>query len=176
MVCALCLRGTTDTVRTSGLEFCGSCRNVDPEDALAEHHGIVVAWDTRMLRFNASLAIPEQDPAFILKCVPRRWHHRFTRLVWPGIDVGDEEFDRRIHTWSSDPEKARALLRHEGPQSAILAFLSSVRDDELLGSQIALKGPTLTIGVRPEGTYDTDRIQELQLEAAALALHVGRTR
>lgn len=172
MACALCSHDTTITTRVSGLDLCEPCMVRDPKDALGEHHGIDAAWDTRMGRFNAGLGIPDQDPSFTFTCVPLRWPHRLIGWAWPGLQIGDAEFDSRVRTSSSDPEGARARLEGHGCQSAILAFLTSVVEGEVFGNHVRLRGPTLTVSVRPQGTWDEARVQELQLEAAVLALHL----
>lgn len=172
MGCDLCKKPGTDIRRVSGLDVCQFLCVEDPKEALQEHHGIACEWDTRMLRFQAGMGIPDQAPDFSMRLVPKRWPHLFTSYIWPDVDIGDEEFDRRIYVQTSDPDHLKRKLSNEGARSAILAFLSSVRDNELMGNSVALVGPTLTIGVRAQGTYDEDRILELKLEAAALAVHL----
>lgn len=172
MTCALCKSTTTDTRRISGWDFCAVCITDDPREHLQTHHGIASEWDTRMGRFQAGLGVPGLSADFSMRLVPKRWPHLFTSYIWPDVDIGDADFDQRIYAQTSNEEELRSKLASEGSRSALLSFLSSVRDNELMGNKVALNGPTLTIGVRPQGTFDDDRIQELKLEAAALALHL----
>jgi len=171
--CALCGAESAqdDLARVSGFDFCATCRSTDPTEALAAL-GIPVEWDTQMMRFCAGLGIPGQAPGFRLRCVPELATHKVWKLVSHEVEVGDPTFDARIYVRTSHPDAAAELLSIEGVQSALLSLLTDVRVNELVGNHVTLEGPTLTISMRPIGGAPPERIQELKLETAALALHL----
>jgi len=124
------------------------------------------------MRFCAGLGIPEQDPDFYLKCVPELWYHKLIRLVSNEVEVGEPVFDRKVYVRTSDPARASEVLANDGVQSALLALLTGVRVNEVVGNHVTLKGPTLTISMKPLGGITPERIQELKTETVALALHL----
>ena len=168
--CALCRNSDVDLLAVSGLSFCGACRVGDPTDALADH-GIEVEWDTQLMRLSAGFGIPDQDPELELRCVPAVWHHRLRELVTTDVETGDAVFDDALWITASDDARAAKLLRHEGVQSAVLALLSGVRQNELASNHVTLKGPSLLISTRPLAST-AEKLQELKIEATALALHL----
>ena len=171
--CALCRNETanSDLARVSGHDFCANCRGQDPAEAL-KAHDIEVEWNTQLMRFSAGMGIADQDPNFQLSCKPELWYHKLLGMVAGDHRIGDPGFDPKIWVKTSDPEKATTLLKQDAIQSPILAMLSGVRVNELVGNHVTLKGPTLLISTRPLGGLPDEKIQELKLEAAALALHL----
>jgi hypothetical protein len=175
--CALCGAPTSSAGlgRVSGLDFCEVCRTCDPTAGLVAL-GVAVEWNTQLMRFSAGLGVPYQDPGFALKCVPELWAHKVAKLGLQEVEVGDPAFDSRIFVRTNDPEQARAVLASEGVQSALLALLTGVRTNELVGNHVTLEGPTLLVSTRPLGGLSDDEIQELRLETTALALHLRSRR
>jgi hypothetical protein len=157
--------------RVSGVDLCSLCRKADPTESLAAL-GIPVEWDTRLMRFSAGLGIPGLDADFRFKCVPELWYHKLIKMVTGDIDIGEPAFDNQIYVRSSDAEAARTLLKNEGVQAALLAMLTGVRVNELAGNHVTLAGPTLTISTRPLGGLPPERITELKVETAVLAIHL----
>ena len=172
MKCALCqLPDRGGLLRRSGLDLCTACLSRDPTKALAAR-GIPAEWDTALLRFSAGLGIPGLDPTFTLSCTPEHLGHKVVKLLSHEVQVGDPVFDDRIYVRTSDPVRAEAFLSREGVQSALLALLGDVRANDLGGNTVSLEGPTLTVGVRPNGGLPPVRVTDLQIETAALALHL----
>ena len=158
--------------RVSGLDLCAPCRIADPAEAL-QARGIPVEWSARLGWFHAGLGLPGADPDFRLVCVPEQLHHKVLKWVVQEVEVGDPVFDRRVYVRTSDPTRARQLLGTEGLQSALLAFLTDVKVNELMANHVTLDGPTLKLGSRPLESLTLDRIQELKIETAALAIHLS---
>ncbi len=169
--CTLCRTQTAHDKldRISGIDVCSNCRNTDPAESLAAL-GIPVEWDTQLMRFCAGLGLPGQDPNFYLKCVPELSFHKLVKVVSSEVEVGEPAFDRQIYVRTSDPVRAEQVLANEGVQSALLALLTGVRVNELVGNHVTLMGPTLTVSTRPLETMTPERIEDLKLETAALAL------
>ncbi|MBW2258327.1 MAG: hypothetical protein JRI25_27530 [Deltaproteobacteria bacterium] len=88
------------------------------------------------------------------------------------VEVGEPVFDRKVYVRTSDPARASEVLANDGVQSALLALLTGVRVNEVVGNHVTLKGPTLTISMKPLGGITPERIQELKTETVALALHL----
>ncbi len=173
MNCALCRIETAPDAldRISGIQVCSVCRSIDPTNALKEQ-GISAEWDTRLQRFSAGLSIPGLPGDFFLRCAPELWHHQVVKMVVHEVQVGDPLFDRRVYIRTSDPDLAADMLSNEGVQSALLALLSGLRTNELLANQVAIHGNTVTISVKPEAGLSEERVLDLKLETAALAIQL----
>ncbi len=175
MHCELCKADAEDAIEVAGVQFCADCRTADPAEKLSAHD-IVVEWDTRLMRFSAGLGIAEQDPALQLKCAPELWYHKIMNAVARDFEIGDADFDDQIRIRTSDPDAARSILGNEGARSAIIALLGAVRVNEIVGSHVTLEGPTLLISTRPLGGLPPEKVQDLKLHTAALALHLRHRR
>lgn len=171
--CALCQieAADEDLSAVSGLDFCSKCRSSDPTAGLAARD-IACEWDTRMKRFSAGLGIADQDPDFYLKCTPELWFHKVRKVVSEDFEVGDACFDDQIWVQTSKPAVAAEVLGKDGVRQALLALLTDVRVNELVGDHVTLKGPTLLISMRPLGGLSEPDVQKLKMQATALALHL----
>ena len=167
--CDLCSTASDSLLRAVGLQLCERCHLADPTEALANHH-IPAEWDTRLLRFSAGLGLPRQDPNFKIRFAPEAWHHTVSKLFVDEVQVGDPLFDDAVFVRTSNESLAREMLASEGVQSALLMLLSDTRPNELLASHVTLEGPTLTVSLRTNASLTAQRIQELQLATAALAI------
>jgi hypothetical protein len=172
--CSLCTTAypSDELDRFSGMDLCSRCRSTDPAAALYVL-GIPVEWNLSLGRFCAGAGVGQaQDPDFQLSCVPQSAVHAIMKWVVHEVEVGDPVFDTRIYVRTSDPVRAAELLADEGVQSALLALLSKVRKNELVGNHVTLKGPNLVVNVRPLEALSPARVVDLKLETAALALHL----
>ncbi|MCO4745238.1 MAG: hypothetical protein KC912_10660 [Proteobacteria bacterium] len=160
--------------RVSGLSICDHCASVDPRDTLIER-GFAVEWEAGRMAWSASLHVPGLAADFELKCVPELWRHKALKWLVDEVEVGDPTFDRHIYVRTNDVAHARKVLT-ESVQIALLGLLTGLRADDW-GNGVALTGKTLSLHVNPESGLGPDRIQQLRLDAAALALHLraGRT-
>jgi hypothetical protein len=155
--------------RVSGIDICEACQLGDPTEGL-QSQGIAVEWNIRLGWFSAGLGLAGMPEDFYLSCVPEILHHKALKWVVHEVEVGDPVFDSRVFVRTSDPEMARALLALEGVQSALLGLLSGVKVNEIVSNHVTLKGPTLTVRVRPMPLISADQVQALKIETSALAL------
>ncbi len=169
--CALCARVTPGLEPYAGVDLCQSCLSTEPTEGLAAA-GIPSEWVVRFHRFAAGLGLPN-PPGLTLRCQPYLWYHRLLALFVGRFTVGDPTFDDRVFVKTSGPEEARAVLT-EGVQTALLALLGSVKVNDIGGNHVTLNGPTLTVAVRPLGGTSPERVLELKLATASLALQLGR--
>lgn len=173
--CSLCRASTPSSAlsRVSGIAVCDPCALRDPADALRAQD-IAVQWDVSPMlrRFQAGLGIPGQAPDFTLRCTPEMWARKIQKLVSRDFEVGDPLFDDAVWVQTNDVAHADRVLGQEGVQSAVLAFLAQVKTDDMARNEVQLQGATLTIATRPLGPFDDERVGNLKLETAALALHL----
>jgi len=125
-------------------------------------------------RFSAGAGIGAYEGAdFHLRCVQESGSHTILKWFVHEVQVGDPIFDDRIFVRTSDPARAADVLAHPGIQSALLGLLShKVHKNEIGGHHVTVKGPTLTVSIRPVPKRTPEQLLELKLETAALALHL----
>jgi hypothetical protein len=171
-VCALC-QSSGPTSRVSGLDLCDACTLQDPGEALLRL-GIASSFKAWGMRISAELFVPGMPEGFKLSAGPERLHHALIKLFSTEVEVGDPIFDDRVFLRTNDPERASLILRNEGVQSAVLALLSDLRQDDMLFNHVTLEGTSLRVSVSPMRGLADDVLQSLTLEIAALAVHLLR--
>lgn len=153
---------------------------VDPAERLAEH-GITAKWKTSLMgipvggssmRFGAELDLGKDLGVDVL-IVPRLFSHRIMALFAGSVPVGDDTFDRAFYVRSSNPEAARALLRGDTMQDAVLSIMSKLRTTEPFVNRMHFSGNRLQVRLTSLHGLDEAAHQALKLATASAAIQAA---